>query len=105
MYGRCGDWRQRRRMHNASSAEGLPAQNSSTTNREASRPEWVRIPKPRTTCPYSGLSRAHVHRLVKEGEIESMSLRKRGAKTGVRLVSYDSLMAYIRSTGEPGPRK
>ena len=24
---------------------------------------------------------------------------------GVRLVSYDSLMAYIRSTGEPGPKK
>jgi hypothetical protein len=34
-----------------------------------------------------------------------MSLRKRGAKTGVRLVSYDSLMDYIRSTGEPGPKK
>ncbi|MEY3853129.1 MAG: hypothetical protein RI910_2109 [Verrucomicrobiota bacterium] len=34
-----------------------------------------------------------------------MSLRKRGAKSGVRLVSYDSLMAYIRTAGEPGPRK
>jgi len=34
-----------------------------------------------------------------------MSLRKRGAGPGVRLVSYDSLMAYIRSTGEPGPKK
>ena len=46
-----------------------------------------------------------MHRLIKDGEVESMSLRKRGAKTGVRLVSYDSLMAYIRSTGEPGPKK
>ena len=83
---------------------GVPA-NSDANNREASRPEWVRIPKPRTTCPHSGLSRAHIHRLVRDGEVESMSLRKRGARTGVRLVSYDSLMAYIRSTGEPGPKK
>ena len=91
-------------MHHPDHAAGVPAK-SGANNREASRPEWVRIPKPRTTCPYSGLSRAHVHRLVKEGEVESMSLRKRGARTGVRLVSYDSLMAYIRSTGEPGPKK
>jgi hypothetical protein len=34
-----------------------------------------------------------------------MILRKKGAKSGIRLVSYDSLMAYIRSTGEPGPKK
>lgn len=92
-------------MNHPDHAAGVPANNSNANNREASRPEWVRIPKPRTTCPYSGLSRAHVHRLVKEGEVESMSLRKRGARTGVRLVSYDSLMAYIRSTGEPGPKK
>ena len=92
-------------MHNASSADGIPANNSDANNREPSRPEWVRIPKPRTTCPFSGLSRAHMHRLVQAGDVESMSLRKRGSKFGVRLVSYDSLMAYIRSTGEPGPRK
>jgi hypothetical protein len=32
-------------------------------------------------------------------------MRKRGAKHGVRLVSYDSLMAYIRKAGEPGRLK
>jgi hypothetical protein len=32
-------------------------------------------------------------------------MRKRGAKHGVRLISYDSLMAYIRKAGEPGLRK
>jgi len=92
-------------MHNASNAGGIPANNSDAIKPEAPRPEWVRIPKSRTTCPFSGLSRAHIHRLVQAGEVESMSLRKRGAKTGVRLISYDSLMAYIRSAGEPGPRK
>ena len=92
-------------MSHPDHAAGVPANNSDANNREASRPEWVRIPKPRTTCPFSGLSRAHMHRLVQAGDVESMSLRKRGAKFGIRLVSYDSLMAYIRSTGEPGPRK
>jgi hypothetical protein len=87
-------------MPNASNAASLPADNSN-----ASRPEWIRVPKTATVCPHSGLSRAYLHQLIKDGEIESMSLRKRGAKTGVRLISYDSLMAYIRSTGEPGPRK
>ena len=92
-------------MHHSDHAAGAPANLSGANNREAFRPEWIRVPKSRTTCPHSGLSRAHIHRLIKDGEIESMSLRKRGAKTGVRLVSYDSLMAYIRSTGEPGPKK
>ena len=91
-------------MHHPDHAAGVPV-NSDAINREAFRPEWVRIPSPRTTCPHSGLSRAHLHRLIKDGEVESMSLRNKGAKSGIRLVSYDSLMAYIRSTGEPGPRK
>ena len=87
-------------MHDASNAASLPADNSS-----ASRPEWIRVPKVGTVCPHSGLSRSFVHSLIKEGDVVSWSMRKRGAKHGVRLVSYDSLMAYIRSTGEPGPRK
>jgi hypothetical protein len=92
-------------MHNASSADGIPANNSDANNRESSRPEWVRIPRPGFKCSYSGLSRAHLHRLLRDGEVESISLRKRGAKFGVRLISYDSLMAYIRTAGEPGSRK
>lgn len=88
-------------MHNASNAAAsLPADNSS-----ASRPEWIRVPKAGTICPHSGLSRSFICQLIKVGEIDSRSMRKRGAKTGVRLLSYDSLMAYIRSTGEPGLTK
>jgi hypothetical protein len=92
-------------MSHPDHADGVPANNSNANNREASRPEWVRIPRPLMTCPHSGLSRAYIHRLISDGEVESMCLRKKGAKSGIRLVSYDSLMAYIRSTGEPGPRK
>jgi hypothetical protein len=87
-------------MHDASNAASLPADNSN-----ASRPEWIRVPKVGTVCPHSGLSRSFVHSLIKEGDVVSWSMRKRGAKHGVRLVSYDSLMAYIRKAGEPGLRK
>ena len=87
-------------MHDASNAARLPADNSS-----ASRPEWIRVPKVGTVCQHSGLSRSYLHSLIKDGQVESVSLRKRGSKFGVRLVSYDSLMAYIRSTGEPGAKK
>ena len=87
-------------MHDASNAASLPADNSSS-----SRPEWIRVPKVGTVCPHSGLSRSFISQLIKDGEIDSRSMRKRGAKHGVRLVSYDSLMAYIRKAGEPGLRK
>jgi hypothetical protein len=87
-------------MPNASNAASLPADNSSS-----SRPEWIRVPKVGTVCPHSGLSRSFVHSLIKEGDVVSWSMRKRGTKHGVRLVSYDSLMAYIRKAGEPGRLK
>lgn len=87
-------------MHDASNAASLPADNSS-----APRPGWIRVPKVGTVCPHSGLSRSYICQLIKDGDVESMSLRKRCAKHGVRLVSYDSLMAYIRKAGEPGLRK
>jgi hypothetical protein len=87
-------------MPNASNAANLPADNSSS-----SRPEWIRVPKVGTVCPHSGLSRSFVHSLIKEGDVVSWSMRKRGTKHGVRLVSYDSLMAYIRKAGEPGRLK
>ena len=87
-------------MHDASNAASLPADNSSS-----SRPEWIRVPKVGTVCPHSGLSRAFIHKAIKEGLVASTSIRRRGARTGIRLVSYDSLMAYIRKAGEPGRLK
>jgi len=60
------------------------------------RPEWVRLPKPGHLCPYSGLSRTTLFQLAKEGKVKSISLRKRGAARGIRLIGYDSLMEYLR---------
>jgi hypothetical protein len=71
----------------------------------AVRPEWIRLPKEGKSCPYSGLSRSYLSNLLRSQAVKSNVLRNPGAIRGVRLISYDSLMAYIRSTGEPGPKK
>jgi hypothetical protein len=73
------------------------------------RPEFVRLPKPGTLCPKTGLSRSYMNSLVLPCEandgkppVQSVSLRKRGATKGVRLVSYDSLIAYLNAHVDGG---
>ena len=73
------------------------------------QPEFIRLPKPGTLCPHTGLSRSKMNELVLPSEInnfkpavKSISLRKRGQVKAVRLVVYDSLMAYLRSFLQEG---
>ena len=91
-------------MQHAAMPSDDGAQNVAHTN-AAVRPEWIRLPKEGKSCPYSGLSRSYLSNLLRSQEVKSKVLRHPGAIRGVRLVSYDSLMAYIRTAGEPGPRK
>lgn len=67
------------------------------------KPEWIRMPKGREKCKYTGLSRSFLYTLVTPSKengykppIKSISLRRRGMQKGVRLISYDSLMQYLR---------
>lgn len=69
---------------------------------DGTRPEWLRLPKGR--CPFTGLSRSTLYELVGETkangyrpQVKSIVIRKRGAARGIRLISYDSLMAYLES--------
>lgn len=64
------------------------------------KPEFVRLPKPGTQCPHSGLCRTTLYALCAEGKVKSVVLRKRGATRGVRLISFDSLMAYLHSLSD-----
>jgi hypothetical protein len=68
------------------------------------RPEWIRLPRKGTFCPYCGLSRTSLNELilpsVENGyrpPVHSISLRKRGKLRGARLIAYDSLMNYLRA--------
>lgn len=63
------------------------------------KPEFLRLPKPGTLCPHSGLGRTVMYELCKEHKVQSVVLRRRGATRGIRLVNYDSLMGYLHSLG------
>ncbi len=67
------------------------------------KPEFLRLPPSGSPCPHSGLTRTKLNQLVLPNDlnghrppVRSISLRPKGAKKGVRLISYDSLMSYLR---------
>lgn len=71
-------------------------------------PEYIRLPRAGDRDPIFGLSRAYLNLLVLPCQandfrppVKSSVLRKRGAKTGVRLVNVDSLREYIHRNQEP----
>lgn len=66
-------------------------------------PEFLRLPKNGQRCPVTGLCRATMNELIlptKGNEyrppVKSVSLRKRGAVRGVRLIPTDDLIRYLR---------
>lgn len=63
------------------------------------RPEWLR---PNKVPHYFGIGRSRVYELIAEGKIKSVSLRRRGQKHGTRLISYDSVSAYLESLAKGG---
>ncbi len=56
-------------------------------------PEWVRVSDAR---PLWGLTRTVVYRLIADGHIRSICLRQPGRATGIRLLSAESVRAYLR---------
>jgi hypothetical protein len=56
------------------------------------RPEWLRLPD---ATRIFGLSRSKLYELISERRIKSFCLRERGKIKGVRLLSYDSLSAFL----------
>ena len=70
-------------------------------------PEFLRLPPPGVRCPFTGLSRSALNELILPTElndfappVRSFCIRKRGARTGIRLIDYASLKAYIRANAE-----
>jgi hypothetical protein len=72
-------------------------------------PEFIRLPPPGVRCPFTGLSRSALNELILPTEangssppVRSFCIRKRGAKTGIRLIAYASLKAFIHANAELG---
>lgn len=91
-------------MSNLDNAGAVPAKKDGANPPLIVRPEWLRLPKPGQRCPVSGLCRSYLHTLVRDGKIRTVSIRERGRKTGIRLISYDSLMAFIAKQAEPADK-
>lgn len=56
------------------------------------RPEWIR---PKQVPHYFGIGRTMIYQLIAENKIRTVSMRKRGQRHGTRLISYDSVSAYL----------
>jgi hypothetical protein len=77
----------------------VPAKGQSPT-----KPEFIRLPKPGTACPWTGLSRSSINQLVlgAKAPVKSVSLRPRGSLRGVRLIHLQSLLDYLYERIEGG---
>lgn len=71
-------------------------------------PEYLRLPKPGTRDPVFGLSRTVLNELILPCEankgrppVKSVVLRKRRARTGIRLIDLASIRAYLQKHVEP----
>lgn len=68
------------------------------------RPEFIRLPRPGTADPWTGLGRSTLNLLVlpsRENDyrppVRSCTLRRRGNLKGVRLIDLHSLIDYINA--------
>lgn len=62
-------------------------------------PEFLRIPDVERVF---GIKRGILYRLISSGQIKSVNLRKKGAQTGLRLVSFESVRRHLLSLSEGG---
>jgi hypothetical protein len=74
--------------------------------------EFLRLPPVGQRCPVTGMSRAALNGLILPTDannhkppVKSFCIRQRGARTGIRIISYKSLRNFILAhaeTGKPG---
>ena len=82
---------------NGASLTTAPVQIPSQTPLAPVRPEWVRLPKPGTLCPWTGLSRSKLWEVLQTGKVRNICLRKEGAARGARLIHLAALLGYLDS--------
>ncbi len=67
-----------------------------------SRPIWIRLPRSGRACPYTGLSRSVMNSLIlgDNPPVRSVSLRKKYAVRGTRLIHMESLLTYLEAVAD-----
>ncbi len=84
--------------------------NPNIPGRENSRlPDYTRVPPVGGRCPITGLSRSTMLKFIypcaengHKPPVRSIALKKKGAFRGTRLISVESLIAFIESHGASG---
>ena len=73
------------------------------------QPEFIRLPKNGSHCPYTGLSRTSLNELIlpnkknhSKPQVKSFSLKKKHQLRGIRLISYSSLVDYLSTFADGG---
>lgn len=64
------------------------------------KPEFIRLPRPGTLCPWTGLSRSKMWEVLQTGQVRTVCLRKPGAAKGARLIHLAGLLDYLYSLAE-----
>lgn len=71
--------------------------------------EFIRLPKPKTNCPYTGLSRTGLYNLTvpcaangNNPKVPAKCLKTAGTLRGVWLIPYAKLLAYLNDLPTPG---
>jgi len=59
------------------------------------QPEFIRLPKARSRCSLTGLSRTSLVELVESGAVKATRLRKKGSQRGITLIHRESLLTYL----------
>jgi hypothetical protein len=69
--------------------------------------EFLRLPPVGQRCPVTGMSRAALNGLILPSEannnkppVRSFCIRQQGARTGIRLIDYQSLRGFILTHAE-----
>ena len=72
-------------------------------------PVYIRLPKPKENCPFTGLKRSQMNELILpckannyKPPVKSIRLRKPGAIKGTRLILFESLVAHLEKFVEGG---
>jgi hypothetical protein len=71
---------------------GTITNSSEFQNVQALKPEWLRL---QAASRVSGISRSRLFVEVVKGSIVSRHLKSPGAKRGIRLINYNSLISFI----------
>jgi cobalamin biosynthesis Mg chelatase CobN len=60
----------------------------------------MRLPRPRTRCPVTNLSRTTIEELIKSGAIKAKRLRRPGRTRAITLIPMEALVAWANALPE-----